>query len=156
MNQRGYTFLELLIALSLISVVFSLVFTVLFSGLAQYKKGQGKAEEHQQIRMVFSMIDTQIRRSGSLRGKVTCRRDVTVSGSSLFILTVGNAKFTFDEREKVIRFTQNSGTNQLAYNIEGFEADLDPDTQLLHIWAKARTSEESTGFELSTCYFIRE
>lgn len=60
-NPNGFTLLELLIALTILSMLMTVVFGGLHMGIRAWEKGEDNAENNQELRIVLDLISQQIK-----------------------------------------------------------------------------------------------
>ena len=91
-NKQGFTLVELMIAMTMASILAGGLFSFFISMQRHYQKEQARIEEMQSLRLVGHIIDTQIRRSSqSLEmdkmGSCTILKDVDATASNRSELT---------------------------------------------------------------------
>jgi len=60
-GQKGFTLLELMIALTILGLMITAIFSSLRLGLRAWQKGEERVEQYQRIRVVLEMLETQLR-----------------------------------------------------------------------------------------------
>lgn len=154
LRQRGFTLLELMISLLLLSVVLETCYSFLYIGQQQYKLQRNRIDEQQNVRIVLNKIENELRKASILKDKVITKQITTLSGEHVNELYIDDVKIYFSEQQKAIQYTHNGGTNQLAYNITEFTATVSD--QMLHIHIKAQTDSSDEGISATTGFYLRE
>ncbi|MBI4436826.1 MAG: prepilin-type N-terminal cleavage/methylation domain-containing protein [Candidatus Omnitrophica bacterium] len=67
-SRIGFTLLELLIALSLFSVIMVVVSSVFSTGILAWRRAEGESEQYQEIRLTFDRMGVELRNTIPFQG----------------------------------------------------------------------------------------
>jgi len=147
-NNRGVTLIELIIALAIFSILLILAYSIFFSGINTWNRGEDKADIIQNARFAVEMISTDIRRAD----KIIATSKVGTIGSDYsnnfgFVIQQMEGSSTYkyilyywDKVDKIKRavitsnrdisgaykpnFTGTSGNNEVARYVKNIDGSL--------------------------------
>lgn len=124
-SKIGFSLIELVLAVMILSVVILAAYSVLITGLKVYNRNSISVEEQRTLRTVFMKIDNDMRSYDGEMG------EITVSGSNI---TIGNrASYDFVVDDGSITRTADATTAVLAEGISAFTASIEGDSIVVEI-----------------------
>jgi prepilin-type N-terminal cleavage/methylation domain-containing protein len=124
-SKIGFSLIELVLAVMILSVVILAAYSVLITGLKVYNRNSISVEEQRTLRTVFMKIDNDMRSYDGEMG------EITVSGSNI---TIGNrASYDFVIDDGSITRTADATTAVLAEGISAFTASIEGDSIVVEI-----------------------
>ncbi|RBP46675.1 PilW family protein [Garciella nitratireducens] len=151
-GEKGFTFIELIVVMALIGIIFPVVVSMFFIGIRSYKTSEDQLESHHNARWTFMYIERQIKSSE----KIYIKNDIKNNWTILYLQDMETPQYYnyyFLNKETGIlmkyKVDQNlksiglGSTSQLASNIKNFEFIADVDSYLfyLHITSEVNGKE---------------
>lgn len=104
-KSLGFTLIELIVSLGLVSIILTATFTIFSAGQKAYKREENKLYAQQNVRQAFLWLSTSLRQA----------RAVDVISENEIRITTGNREqITFYFQNGVLYRRKNSGTNPVA------------------------------------------
>lgn len=124
-QQRGFTLVELLVALGLASIIISLVMSFLIANVRSYKAINNETELQYQSQYILNFMTNKILEASSIE----CVRDnnninlkdsqIEEQISEISFLRENNTKYSFKVSDDEIIYIDGSTNNVLGSNVEG-------------------------------------
>jgi prepilin-type N-terminal cleavage/methylation domain-containing protein len=140
-KTAGFTLIECILALSLFSVVLSVVLGLYLAGYRMYRRIESQVEAEDNVRIVLDRIAETLRRTDNLPGKVS------VSKQSLSIGT-----YQYYQKGTSIHEKIGGTANNLAQNISSYEPSYENGMLTIRIIGSA--SPDSPPFEMERIFYI--
>ncbi len=123
-TKRGFTLIEALLALALLTVTAGLMYTFFFQGFTLYTSETKTAAEQASLRQVLSDITNRVR--------LTDKDDIRYTDG---VLCIQDARYTYDSAEHRVQ----RGDSILADNIAAFRVTLSDDLLEIRIESTSGT-----------------
>ncbi len=136
-RSKGFTLLELLLAITLLSIVLSSIYTFYFLGINSYQKGWMKIELQQSARIGMDKIGREL--------KWARHYTVKSMGKEIeFYQFNDNRKYNFLLKNRDLEFLIGSTATKVARNIESLNFSIDEHGVIIYtITAEGRGSSFS-------------
>lgn len=147
-NQRGYTLIELIISISIMTILLILVFSSLFLGVSSFKSFEQELDNTQNCRYAIDYISSEVRRADEIL-PVELISDINTSifrdnfgflirvqeanSKSRYILyykelnqpIIRRCVATYKDNEREFKASRFSGFNEIADNVLQIERNTD-------------------------------
>ena len=130
-NKRGFTLIEVLVAIGLVVMVAALMYTFVGQGLSLYTMETETAEEQTNLRQALSEITNRVRLADA--------SEVAVTDGGL---TVGSTAYAYSSAQKCILRDGDTFAN----NIAGFTATLNDSLLEISVTSTAGTVVSTSLF----------
>jgi len=104
-NSQGFTLIELIISLGLVSLILTTAFTIFSAGQKAYKREGDRLYAQQNARQAFLWLSTSLRQARNVE---------VISENEIKITTGAREEITFYFQNGVLYRRKNNGTNPVA------------------------------------------
>jgi prepilin-type N-terminal cleavage/methylation domain-containing protein len=157
-DNRGFTLMETMVALTIFAIVVTAVLTVYVQGYASYHANNQKIEVQENLRIALNRISRDLRQAKS--GLIIYKQDGSPAndgtGTKISFLTASgeNIMYGYDPADKEVEVKRYAAGNfqPVVSNIEGLEFQFNSDTKLVTIYIKGikQNSNPPVACEMST------
>jgi len=138
-NKKGFTLVEMLIAIMIFAVVMALAGSLFVTGFRNYEKVSGILTGQSNNRIVMYEISKELR-NASLA-------DIVVNETNTSI-TIGSVIFAYSGTDSTISKTKSGTTTVIARSVTGFTVELVGETVSYSIHSSEETDKLSSSVTL--------
>lgn len=140
-NNRGFTIIELVVALAILAAIFSLVGPFFITGIQQFQESNSRVIDQANLRKIMASVSREVRDATELT--------ITDNGQTV---TIDGNIYTYNATDETLVKTVGSTGDEvtIAKFITWFEVERDGDM----VTIKARATNRSSI--LSTNVYVRE
>jgi prepilin-type N-terminal cleavage/methylation domain-containing protein len=135
MNKKGFTLMEIMIVVGLVSLIFSGLVSIMMNSDVYWKKGMNKVSQHEEARRIMDAIIQPLREASPYWSYVCPATCATCASSTHYRLTVSN------ESDRVVFYRP-------AYNDDGTvnkDVDVVPTPYIFRFWSANKTLQMKVG-----------
>mgnify|MGYP000853782472 FL=1 len=162
-DNRGFTLVETMVALTIFAIVVTAVLTVYLQGYAGYLKNNQKIEVQEDLRIALNRISRDLRQAnGDLKifeqdGSLSS--DGVGTGISFLIASGETVTYSYDQTDKEVEVKKGgSGSPQpIVSNIDGLEFQYNSAKKVVTIYIKGKKQNTTPPvlYEMSTKVQVR-
>lgn len=149
MNERGFTLVEIIIALTILALLFTVIAYIQAAGAASYTVTSQRVEVQESLRIALKKMGSE------LKGGSSSSVSIIDDGQTIiFESASGTSGYRYDARDKELETYVNGVWLPFASNIEDVLFLYDTDLHLVTI--KVRGERERSGsYEVEIGVFLR-